>query len=447
MSTGISQIIAFTQRLEFKTLLEIECKTMSELNPVIFNTVDEFRSMLALLNSVDVLIVDEPLDNPTFLAVFSEVMARKSSIKKIFLLSDEDSFDPNILVFPRTDVTGFMNQFKTIFYPGPKNPLEGYISIPVSSLKYFNVLPFDLFVKISNDKYVKRIPAHEAIDDSTLASFISRGILELYFEKKHNRDFSSMLINNMINKVETEYNTLDEKLLAIQDVYVTTLDIITKLGFKPKIIQVCESVLDQITEDVSSGKDNFAKYMDQLRTQKNLAFHYRLMELTGFISTQILNETGEQNLRDKVRKLIFASMFCDYTLKSPDQVHIRRLDQLARLSAEEQKIISEHALKASEMVNQYPSAPYEASLIIKQHHGSVTGVGLPMLVSSSILPLSKCLITAQEISYQILMESNRHPMDVLSDIKLKFIDSPLEDYFTLFEESCKKNLLDQPGTV
>ncbi len=447
MTENISQVLAFTQRLEFKTLLEIESKEMSGLNPVIFNSALEFKNMLNLLDSVDVLIIDEPKDNVIFLSLISEVLARKASIKKIYLLSNGETFDPKVKVFPQQDVTGFVQEFKTVFASAAPPATEGYISIPVSTLKYFNVLPFDLYVKISNDKYVKRIPAHEGIDASTLKSFISRGILELYFDKKFNRDFSSMLINNMINKVETEYTTLDEKLLAIEDVYVTTLDIVTKLGFKPRIIQVCESVLNQISEDVAGGKDNFAKYMDQLRTQKNLSFHYRLMELTGFISTQMLDQMGEQNIRDKIRKLIFASMFCDYTLKSTDQIHIRRFDQLARLSVEEQKIISEHALKASELVNQYQSAPYEASLIIKQHHGSLTGVGLPLLISSKILPLSKCLITAQEISYQILMESGRHPMDVLSDIKLKFIDTPLEDFFVLFEESCKTNNLDKPGTV
>jgi hypothetical protein len=49
-------------------------------------------------------------------------------------------------------------------------------------------------------------------------------------------------------------------------------------------------------------------------------------------------------------------------------------------------------------------------------------------------------MTAQEIAYQILMENERHPIDVLSDIKLKFIETPLEDLFTLFENTCLENL-------
>ncbi len=133
-------------------------------------------------------------------------------------------------------------------------------------------------------------------------------------------------------------------------------------------------------------------------------------------------------------------MFCDYTLMSPEQIHIRTHAQLTKLLFTEQKLIREHALKASELVNRYQNAPYESSMIIKQHHGSLTGVGLPKEISPAILPLTKCLMTAQEISYQILMESERHPIDLLSDIKLKFIDTPLEYFFILFENTCQKNI-------
>jgi hypothetical protein len=56
------------------------------------------------------------------------------------------------------------------------------------------------------------------------------------------------------------------------------------------------------------------------------------------------------------------------------------------------------------------------------------------------MPLAKCLMTSQEISYQILLESTRHSIDDLSDIKLKFIDTPLEEYFIQFEELCLTNI-------
>ncbi|MBA2405010.1 MAG: hypothetical protein H0V66_09585 [Bdellovibrionales bacterium] len=438
---SMSQVMAFTQRIEFKTLLEIECKGLTGFSPVIHQKLEDFVSMLSLLDSVDILIIDEPKDQATFKSLLVGIKLRREEIKKIFFLSNHKVDLTDVKVFALNDVEELLSEIKTLIAP-PVASNQGYISIPTDSLIHFKVLPFDLYVKISDDKYLKRIPAHEEIDESTFASFLSRGINDLYYERKYNRDFSLMLINNMINRVEQDYGSIAQKLTATNEVFVTTQQIVEKLGFKPKVIEVCESVLNQISEDVSSGKDSFAKFLEQLRTQVELTFHYRLMELTSFVATQIIDEMEKEGKRERIKKVIFASMFCDYTLMENSQIHIRSADQVSKLLLTEQKIINEHALKASELINQYRNAPYEASLIIKQHHGSMSGVGLPTEISAKILPLSKCLMTAQEVAYQILMESARHPIDVLSDIKLKFIDTPLEDFFVLFEKTCQDNLKD-----
>jgi hypothetical protein len=436
---NMSQVVAFTQRVEFKTLLEIECRSLTGFSPVVYESFHEFNSMLALFENIDILIVDDPTDSSIFHSVQSEINSRRDQIKNVFFLSDQDLMFEDVKIYEKCRLEYLLIEMKNLI--NPYIPIqEGYISIPINTLIHFKVLPFALYMKINESKFLKRIPAHEEIDSTTFKSFIAKGITDLYFERKHNRDFSSMLINSMINKVEQDYVTIDEKLLATNDVFLTTQQIVGKLGFKPRVIEVCESVLNQIFEDVTSGKDNFSKFLDQLRSQKKLSFHYRLMELTSFIATQIIDESEKTGNREKVKKIIFASMFCDYTLMSPGQIHIRTHAQLTKLLFTEQKLISEHALKASELVNRYQNAPYESSMIIKQHHGSLTGVGLPKEISPAILPLTKCLMTAQEISYQILMESERHPIDLLSDIKLKFIDTPLEDFFILFENTCQKNI-------
>ena len=438
---NMSQVVAFTQRIEFKTLLEIECRSLTGFSPVIYESLNEFNSMLAMFKSIDILIVDEPEDSSAFHSLQSEINTRRDQIKNVFFLSDQDLMLDDVKIYEKCRLENLLIEMKHLVNP-PAPSQEGYISIPIDTLIHFKVLPFDLYVKISEIKFLKRIPAHEEIDASTFKHFIAKGITDLYFERKNNHDFSSMLITSMINKVDQDYVSIDEKLLATNDVFITTQQIVGKLGFKPRVVEVCESVLNQITDDVTAGKDNFSKFLDHLRSQTELSFHYRLMELTSFIATQIIDETEKTGTREKIKKIIFASMFCDYTLMAPGQIHIRTHAQLTKLLFAEQRIISEHALKASELVNKYQNAPYESSVIIKQHHGSLTGVGLPKDISPAILPLTKCLMTAQEISYQILMESERPPIDVLSDIKLKFIDTPLEDFFILFENTCQKNIME-----
>lgn len=439
----MSQVIAFTQRLEFKTLLEIECRGLTGFSPAIHDKSDDFKSMLDLLSTIDILIVDSSDDADAMTSILAHININRDHIQHIFFLTDQEVSLEGARLFKKDHLDEMIQELKSLINP-PVSKDQSYISIPIDSLIHFKILPFDLFVKLSDDKFIKRIPAFEEIDDSTFSKFKEKGITELYFERKYNRDFSQMLINNMINKVEQDYSTIEEKLTARNDVYVTTQQIVSKLGFKARVVEVCESVIDQISQDVASGKDSFSKHLNKLRSQQELSFHFRLMELTSFIATQIIDVSEANDRTEKIRKLVFASMFCDYTLKEPGQLHLRSSAQISKLSPNEQKVINDHALTACELVNQYQNAPYESSLIIKQHHGSLTGVGLPPVISSKILPLSKCFMTAQEVAYQILMESYRHPIDVLSDIKLKFIDTPLEDFFVLFEKTCHQNLEDEP---
>jgi hypothetical protein len=44
--------------------------------------------------------------------------------------------------------------------------------------------------------------------------------------------------------------------------------------------------------------------------------------------------------KDKIRKMIFASMFCDYTLTESGQIHIRTHEQMSKLPLKDQKLIS-----------------------------------------------------------------------------------------------------------
>lgn len=436
----MSQVIGFTQDMNFRTLLEIQCKEITGFSPIIHHTYEEFVSVISLLESIEILVVDEPKDNGIFIKLMDELMSRQGQFKSIFVRTERNPMLPQSKVFSPENLEGLLTELRSLFKNIEKKE-QGHISIPVDSLIHFKILPFDLFVKIGEDKFIKRIPAYEEIDAATFAGFQQKGIHDLYFERQYNRDFSSMLINNMINKVEKDYASIDEKLKATNEVYLTTHQIVGKLGFKPKMVEVCDSVLNQISEDVIKGKDNFSKFLEQLRTKTNLSFRYRLMELTSFIGTQMIEATEDSSARrEMIKKLIFSSLFCDITLKNNDQIHVRRPEQVMKLSQAEQKDINEHAMRASELVNKYQRAPLEASLIIKQHHGSLNGVGIPQDISPKILPLTKCLMAAQEISYQILLEPHRHPIDVLSDVKLRFIDTALEDYMEVFETSCYENL-------
>lgn len=433
-----SQIVAFTKRFEFKTLLDIECKGMTGFAPVVKDTLDDFQSLLNLLTNIDVLIIDEPPVKNDFQFLLQLVAEKAHSIKSILLVTEEIPLIKNAKSFPQGQIEALITHLKSLLV-NENSHVNGYISVPSDSLIHFKVLPFDLFIKISEEKYVKRIPANEDIDEATVLAFKAKGITDLYFEKKYNRDFSLMLLNNMINKVEKNYESETEKLKARNEVFVTTKEIVQSVGLPPRVIQVCESVMESISEDVVKGKDKFSSYLDRMKIQNNLTFQFRFVELTSFIATQMVDQINEASKVEQTKKIVFAAFFCDISLTDGSQLDYRTEESIKNLWAEDKKAVEEHALKASGIVAKYKNAPVDADIIVKQHHGSTDGIGFPT-PSNQILPLSKCLMAAQELAHAILKQPGKSPESIVKETVERFTGSPIHSYLVTFQKSCQGNL-------
>jgi hypothetical protein len=425
----VANVIVFTERMDFKTLVETECKGITGFAPIVKDTFDELMSFLNLGSDVEILVVDDPQIN------LMKSLSLEKKIKNILVLSDTDFHDDKSKSFPKNAVESLINQIKTILNPNFNNQ-AGYISIPVDSLIHFKMLPFDLFVKITEDKFLKRIPANEVIDESTIQGFKIRGINELHFERKNNRDFSLMLLNNMINKVESDYSTQDAKSKATNEVFLTTKDIVQSVGLPPKVIQVCESVMERITSDVMSHKDNLSTYLSEAKASSQVNFQFRFIELTSFIASQMVDIINDGNKDEDMKTIVFASFFCDIALKSSSQLGYRSEESIEGIFSGDKRLVEKHAHTAFEIVSKYKNAPKLAGMIIKQHHGAMDGIGFPTNLSIELLSLSKCLIAAQELSYGMLHHPEIPTKQTIDEITKRYERTVIHHYLKMFQQSC-----------
>jgi hypothetical protein len=432
-----NQVIAFTKRIEFKTLLDIECKELTGFFPVVKDCLEELKSFLDLFPEIYLLIFDNPPGSSDLKHFMSTLRDREGSIKNMVFIYNEKIDLINAKTFTDDKTDHFMGHLKSLLGNG-SIPDSGYIAVPADSLIHFKTLPFDLYIKISENKYLKRIPANEEVDEGNVVAFREKGITELHFERKYNRDFSLMLLNNMINKVEGDYSSVDAKLKALNEVFLTTKEIVQSVGLLPRVIQVCQSVMDSIAEDASKEKDKFSRHLSQISKQSNLNFQFRFVELTSFIATQMVDDMNAPAKDEQIRKVVFASFFCDFTLTSVDQLQLRRQGAIKDLWHEDKKTVEEHALMASRIVAKYKNAPLDADVIIRQHHGSLDGVGLHKF-PGDILPLSLILMASQELALAILREPEVSPKKLISSLTKSFEGSALHEYLLRFEKSCLTN--------
>ena len=421
-------VIVYTQRMDFRMLLEIECKSLTGQAPVIKDSIEDLLSFLSLCADVDILVLDDPHEDLT------PFLPLESRARHVLILSSAAPNPGHGTFFPTGAVEELFKKLKGLLET-KSTTQEGYISIPIDSFLHFKILPFDLFIKIAEGKYLKRIPANEEIDELTITAFKSKGLTEMHFERKHNRDFSMMLLNNMINKVESEYSTDAAKFKATNEVFLTTQEIVQSLGLPPRVIQVCESVMDRITSDVTANKDKFSNYITGMQSAMNLSFQFRFIQLSSFIATQIVDAINDGAKADQIKTIVFASFFCDISLKDPKYLEFRTDESLKDLWEEDRKLIVDHALRSSEVILKYKNAPPMAGDIIKQHHGSIDGRGFAPQISETLLPLAKCLIAAQELAFGILKNPSVSVNDVVALVSKKYAGTTIHPHLKLFADS------------
>jgi hypothetical protein len=412
------QIFAFTICPEFHALLEVECKELTGQRPIIRTTLDELKSLLGIFQKIDILIIDLPDDHALSLEIKIFLNNSLGRINEALVLGEEMSKTQNITSFTRMQLNELFEYLRLVFRPRELS-VTGWTAIPLSTLVHFESLPFDLFIRLSEDRYVKRVPAYEEVGEDLTVKLASKKITELYCERKNNRDFSMMLINNMINKVDRSYPSEEEHMRANNEVFRTTKEIIQSLGLTNRVIEVCETAIEKMSQDVMNEPSVFGSYLTKLKKNKSLAFQFKLITLTNYIGTQLIMEMDLPKKEEQIKKFIFASYFCDMTLKNPELIKYRRPDDDSELSMDEVNEINFHALKASELVATYKATPKEVALIVQQHHGSFSGIGFPTEKSYQLLPLSKVLIVSQDLAFCILSDEGAPALEVLKNFLKK----------------------------
>lgn len=423
----MSQILVFTNRIELKTLLDIECNSLEELSVVSNHDATAYIDLVKMFEEIEIVIVDEPSAE-----IIKTLEKKEKSIKHILILSSEPVVIPSAKLFPSREVEELLKYLKLITRKDEKI-VDGYISIPIGSLVHFTSLPIDIFLKLSDVRYVKSINANDEIDTNTIIKLESKGVKDVYFERRHNRELSTLLLNNMIMKVEKVYLTVEEKLKANNEVFHTTREIVSKLGLPSRIIDVADTVVNRITDDVKSEKADIGLYLNKLRTSNDLVFTYRFAEISSFLATKIVQEMPEAN-QDRIKKVIFACLFSDISLTDPSLIHVRSSDDLSKLTLAQQKEVNQHAFQASEIISKSRHAPLEVEKLIKQHHGSLTGLGFQKEVLNKLSPFSLCVIAAQEVAYGILMEPKLKMAQIVLNSKKSFNSNLLDKFFEYIEK-------------
>ncbi len=270
---------------------------------------------------------------------------------------------------------------------------RSYAQIKIFYLWRFEELPFDLYVKINDKKYVKVLTKNTKYDEPFIEKYHTKDNEYLYLES---RDYP--LLENLLYS-DHWFDELNE--LSPEDQSYRMKKIIqnmaSSMGLTPHLIQKAEEVVQAAITHINQSK-NLSKIFNQ--KQKGASFQANASTLITYITSALCDEL-EWSTNSSKEKLAFAAIFQDTSLKSSKQsslfyANLEELDQLG-LTKEEKGDFYNHPLRSAQMVKEINTKFPQVEDIIAHHHERPDGSGFPTGINFQKLPpLSSLFIVAHD---------------------------------------------------
>jgi hypothetical protein len=370
-------------------------------------TLEKAMSFLLADKAIDLIVVD---DDPATSMLFKYLLSADSKIPIIIIGRSKTS---TLSVKPELVIREYLTeaeaaeglpriarQIASHLENDSYTPNHGYCRISVELLLAVVPLAGDIFVRLSNVKYVKIFNAGVTFTEGDLARIWNVKKLDhLYIEKRTAPDFVKKLQVRLL-KMQISASPKDPKLFdTISEVHKTVQELSTKIGFTPEVMALTKMQVEMTVKMIGSSPRLSRLIEHSVLVGANYSSsHSILVAHVACCIAAKMNWPAESTFN----KLILASFMHDITMANPELAKIRTRDELRKMRANltdaEITLVENHPFAASDLVNKLTEIPSDVYLIVQQHHEKPDGSGFPRgLRGQSIAPLAAVFIVAHEM--------------------------------------------------
>ena len=276
-----------------------------------------------------------------------------------------------------------------------------YFNVKVERFLRFNSSCSDIYIKISDDKYLKVINADEVYDHDFIKKYIDKGIQYFHIERKNLRKFNEyyeQYIKVLLNKIDL---SVKERISVELEMISSVHDYIKDIGFNEDIISTIDTVIRVSVRYISNCSKEFGELMNRVIEKRSYIYEHSL--LISYVSGAIavtLNWSTESTLE----KLSTAALLHDLLIDDCELAAIMREDdfRLKKYSHKDQKLFLDHSVKMSDMIQSVSYFSPNIDNIVFSHHENPEGSGFPRkLTSLKISPLTATFILAEDFVNRI----------------------------------------------
>lgn len=303
-----------------------------------------------------------------------------------------------------------ISTLRLLFLIDESSPVEEFTPVSLTSLKYFEGLHEDIYLKLKTGRLLKIFSAEHSFSIEDVQRFQLKGISHFYFNRQALRWVRNMidqgifllLASPQATLVLPEHQEKEEQIINRIDIQQFSRPFALEREFIKVIHGKSEELLKRFRE-VKQFKD----FMKSLSIQRDETLYIKnRMGLAANISCSLLRqlEWGSDAAYDK---MIYVCMAHDLALfKNANLARFElqlELEVQSGFSSEDVELFKQHPIMAEKIIAADSKAPQEAGLIVRQHHELPDRKGFPDSIQvQRVTPFAAVLAVSISLAQFIL---------------------------------------------
>ncbi len=294
-----------------------------------------------------------------------------------------------------------------------------FFPIPIA---FFRIIQRPVCIVYHKTKtYEVLVDKDQPFDFQKLDALAKEGITHLYVDKLSRLEFVNYVTSELISLLEAKNLNQDEQLTA-QDKSVELLSKkLLTVGITEETITLAKKSMDGIKKNVKAYP-KLAHLVSKMLQNKS-SYLFKHSQILSYVGLHIVRNIDWGN-PEQEDKMIFLAFFHDIALTNDEEAMIKSTAELKRsaLTVPQRQLVEKHAQIASEIVSKFPHSPMGADQLIRQHHGTLNGVGFSDHYGNNVSPISVVFLIAEEYTRIILKNEGQHleKSDLIRELKGEF---------------------------
>lgn len=286
-----------------------------------------------------------------------------------------------------------------------------FVGISLPTLSNIRTISHPLYVKLSEDKFVKILNANTVISSENILRYKEKGISYLYVEKDYFpefiKNFRERVLNHMLFKGEAfkAYESLE----LSAGVHEVVLGAMKSFGLSKDTEELALKNIDMVRQMSEKFSELNAIFKWAEYSEQEYSFLHSV--LICYLTTEVARHLKFDSLYSS-EILSLAAYFHDLSLESHqvknESRFLKAIYLQSKINKDDLIAVKNHVAVSAERLKQWLVCPRELYTVVCEHHEKPDGTGFPEGKNSEqIHELSACFIICEDLVQSYLELKDR----------------------------------------